>query len=85
MSNLNRYTIKFARQCPNNGLSITYQLTIETPQVLMVESIVEEIDNLDEKGFHEAFADMLTRCLPGRQVLTAHHHGVDIETVRGGA
>lgn len=82
---MNKYTIKFVRECPNNGLKIDYALTIETPQVLMVEAIVEEVGNLEEQGFHEAFADTLTRVLPGRQVLVAHHHGVDIETVRGGA
>jgi hypothetical protein len=82
---MNIYKINFVRACPNNDLKISYQLRIETPHVLMVEAIVDEVGNLDEKGFHEAYADTLTRCLPGRQILTAHHHGVDIETVRGSA
>lgn len=82
---MNIYRHKFKRVCPNNGLSIIYHLTIETPHVLMVESIIEEVENLPENGFHEAFADTLTRTLPGKQTLRAYHHGVDIETVRGGA
>lgn len=82
---MNKYRYTFNRACPNNGLIINYRLMIYSPNVLMVESIIEEVDNLPEKGYHEAFADTLTRVLPGRQVLRAHHHGVDIETVRGGA
>jgi hypothetical protein len=82
---MNKYTIHFVRKCPENGLAIAYRLTIETPHVLMVEAITEEIDNLPEQAYHEAIAQTLTRCLPGRQTLTAHHHGVDIETVRGAA
>lgn len=81
----NIYRHKFKRACPNNGLSIAYLLTIETPHVLMVEAIVEEVENLPENGYHEEFADTLARALSGKHTLTAHHHGVDIETVRGGA
>lgn len=82
---MNKYSHIFTRKCPNNGLVIEYMLIIETPTVLMVESIVEEVENLPDTGFHEAFADTLTRVLPGFQTLMAHHHGVDIETTRGGA
>jgi hypothetical protein len=82
---MNIYRHQFTRLCPNNGLAIAYHLTIETPQVLMVESIIEGVENLPERGFHEAFADTLTRVLPGRQTLIAHHHGVELETHRGGA
>lgn len=82
---MNKYRYVFTRTCPNNGLTIKYSLLIKSPNVLMVESIIEEVDNLPESGFHEAFADTLTRVLPGLQTLRAHHHGVDIETTRGGA
>lgn len=82
---MNKYTYVFNRACPNNGLIIQYVLIIESPNVLMVESIIEEVENLPGTGFHEGFADTLTRVLPGFQTLMAHHHGVDIETTRGGA
>lgn len=82
---MNKYTIHFVRKCPANGLNIAYRLTIETPHVLMVEAIRDEIENLPEQAYHESIAESLTRSLPGRQTLSAHHHGIDIDTVRGGA
>lgn len=82
---MNKYTIHFVRKCPANGLAIAYCLSISTPHILMVEAIKEEVENLPDEAYHEALAEALTRCLPGCQTLTAHHHGVDIETVRGAA
>lgn len=40
---------------------------------------------LIKQGFHEQIADELHRRFGGRQVLQAHHHGVDIQTIREAA
>lgn len=81
-SMLNRYTRQFEAVCPNNGVLIVYRLMIETEAVIMVEDIVSTTDAIG-KGFHESIADQLYSRFGGRQVLTAHHHGVDILTRRG--
>jgi hypothetical protein len=51
--------------------------------MIPVEHIVTATGMI-KKGFHEEIADQLHTQLGGRQILKAHHHGVDIETVRGG-
>jgi hypothetical protein len=67
--------------CPNNGLAIIYSLQIETESVIQVEHIVTACA-LHKRAYHETIADELHRRFNGRQTLKAHHHGVDIETVR---
>jgi hypothetical protein len=49
--------------------------------VIKAESIVAEC-TFDQPVFHEAVADRLFESLGGRQVLTATHTGVEIETRR---
>lgn len=80
---MNKYSRIFVAACPNNGEAIIYDLTIEVPAECMIQ--VEHIVTataLIKRGFHEQIADELHRRFGGRQVLRAHHHGVDIETVR---
>lgn len=83
---MNIYTRQFVATCPNNGQPIIYTLRIEVIASRMIQ--VEHITTattLHRSGFHEAIADDLHARFGGRQVLTAHHHGVDIETIRGAA
>ena len=81
---MNTYTRTFISACPNNGESIIYtlQITVQAGRMIPVEHIVTATA-LHKKGFHEAIADDLHARFGGHQVLTAHHHGVDIKTVRG--
>lgn len=81
---MNIYTRKFVASCPNNGEPIIYTLRIETNRMIQVEHIVTATALIKE-GFHEQIADQLFNRFGGRQMLEAHHHGVDIETVRGEA
>lgn len=80
MSVTNRYTHRFMSACPVNGKSIAYELVIESRKPIRVESIMRACRL--RQVFHEALADHLFKKFGGRQVLRAHHHGVDIETVR---
>lgn len=85
---MNTYRVEFFAKCPSNGVRIKYDLTIEAPagRVLMAEHILMHVESLTGRpAFHEQLADHLARLLPGRQTLRAHHHGVDIETVREAA
>ena len=66
---------------PNNAESIIYDLIIETDRTIMVEHIVTATQ-MNRTGYHEVIADALHRQFGGRQVLRAHHHGVNIETVQ---
>lgn len=79
---MNSYGRTFSAACPNNGEEITYRLAIETTAIIMVEHIVTAT-RMIRNGYHESIADALHRQFGGRQVLVAHHHGVDITTVRG--
>lgn len=78
--NIYRYTFK--AKCPNNDQRIAYELTLESPTMVMVEKITGCCDEL-VSGFHEDLADLLLLKLGGKQTIRAHHHGVDVETVRG--
>jgi hypothetical protein len=82
---VNIYRTSFSATCPNNGETIAYALTIEATAVIMAEDIVAACKraSLCEKPYHETIADYLHKQLGGRQTITAHHHGVDIETRRG--
>lgn len=77
---MNRYTQRFRAACPKNGRAVDYVLTIESPRMIMVEDLQAATAEL--KGYHEEFADSLWQTFGGRQTLTAHHHGTDIETIR---
>lgn len=79
---MNAYTRQFVAACPNNNQSIIYSLRIEVVgRMIQVEHIVTATALL-KQGYHEQIADELHRRFGGRQVLRAHHHGVDIETIR---
>jgi hypothetical protein len=77
----NIYEHYFSAKCPVNGDMIDYHLTIESSEMIEVEKIVDATDDLQE-GYHEIFADQLIALLGGFQIITAHHHGVDIKTMR---
>jgi hypothetical protein len=79
---MNIYRHTFALQCPANDEQIIYQLVIESATMIMAEDIVKEVQRNREE-FHEALAERLYAIFGGRQVITATHHGVDIETRRG--
>lgn len=77
----NLYIRRFVALCPNNAREIVYELRIKTAgRVIMAEDIVKATNRIE--AFHEAIADRLYDIFGGRQVLTAYHHGVYIETVR---
>ena len=78
---MNTYQTKFFATCPNNGIRISYDLSIHTTDVLPVEQIVAAVHGLGDK-FHETLADELHEKFGGDQVLIADHHGVWITTHR---
>lgn len=66
------------------GQPIIYSLRIETAdRMIQVGHIVTAI-TLIARGYHEQIADELHRRF-GAAKCCAHHHGVDIETIRGEA
>jgi len=81
----NRYMHRFVATCPNNGAMIVYDLVIETADKMIQVEHITTATALIKQGYHEQIADELHRRFGGRQTLRAHHHGVDIETVRGEA
>jgi hypothetical protein len=79
---MNIYRTTFAIQCPANDEQIIYSLEITSEKMIMAEDIVKEVRRNDAE-FHEALAERLFAMFGGRQVMKAHHHGVDIETRMG--
>lgn len=77
---MNIYRHRFVAQCPNNDRMVDYSLTIRSNRMIMVEDIQGATTGLT--GFHEAFADMLFAKFGGSQIIVAHHHGTDVETIR---
>lgn len=80
---MNIYTRQFVANCPNNGHAIIYTLRIETVDRMIYAEHIVTATSLIKEGFHEQIADDLYARFGGRQTLHAHHHGVDISTVRG--
>jgi hypothetical protein len=78
---VNIYRRTFYCKCPNNSQLIEYHFELMTDKMVQVEDIVEFCDTFDI-GYHEAIAEKLVGRFGGRQVLKAHHHGVDVETRR---
>lgn len=79
---MNIYRLKFIAACPANGEQIAYSLEIETTEMIRVEHLTTAAA-LHKTGFHEQIADDFAKRFSGRQVMKAHHHGVNIETRRG--
>lgn len=82
---MNTYRTEFFALCPSNGIRIKYELRIETPstEVVHAEHILMQIAlHTQRPVYHEALADQFVKLLPGRQILSADHHGVHIETTR---
>ena len=80
---MNKYVMKFKAACPNNGLIISYKLTVVTRETIMVETIIAAC-HLHASGYHEKIADAIyARIGAGVHTLRANHHGVRITTVRG--
>jgi len=77
---MNVYTQHFRATCPNNGRTVDYVLRIESQRTIMVEDIQAAVSDLN--GYHENFADKLFAQFGGRQMMRAHHHGTDVETIR---
>ena len=80
---MNVYEKQFVSVCPNNGQAIIYQLRIETTDEMVQVEHINLACALFSRGFHEDIANSLFNRFGGRQVLKAHHHGVDITTTRG--
>lgn len=79
---MNIYRTTFEIECPNNSHRIRYHAEIATQSVIMVERIYGHFASLTS-AFHEDIADSAFEAFGGRQVIKAHHHGVDVETIRG--
>ncbi len=80
---MNIYRHQFVVQCPANSKPIIYDLEIQSERMIHVEKIVIACQ-MWQQEYHEKIADSLAYQFPEtRQTLKAHHHGVDVETVRG--
>jgi hypothetical protein len=80
---MNIYTATFCARCPVNGAAIWYTLRIETSGRLLVETLQSQLEHV-APAFHEDIADAMLEKFGGQQTMTATHHGVQIETRRGG-
>lgn len=79
---MNKYSRTFVSVCPSNHASIIYSLVIESEKMIYVEHINTAVA-IFRKDYHEKIADELFKAFGGKQTITAHHHGVDVETKRG--
>jgi hypothetical protein len=79
---MNKYKFSFELECPNNSQRIAYQAEITVDRVIMVENIASFFLSYTA-AYHEEIADASYETFGGYQVITAHHHGVDVETTRG--
>ena len=78
---MNHYRHMFAAQCPSDGETIIYQLELQSPIMVRVESIKSATAAI-KQGWHEQIADQLAEALGGDQTIIATHQGIEIKTVR---
>lgn len=78
---MNTYSAEFSSWCPINGALVLYRIRIETTETIQVEQILAAIRR-EPESLHEDIADRMFATFGGRQTLSAHHHGVTIETTR---
>ena len=81
---MNTYKYNFEIECPNNSQRIAYRVEITVDRVIMAENIVSFFLSYTA-AYHEEIADASYETFGGYQVISAQHHGVDIETRRGQA
>jgi len=79
---MNIYCFKFECECPNNQQRIAYRVEIRSAQTIMVENIAGFFLSFTA-AYQEDIADQSYQRFGGQQTISAHHHGVDIETRRG--
>jgi len=79
---VNTYRSEFFAACPTNGVRIKYSLQISTVKTIRVEDLIIAMEGIDQM-YHEEIADEFCNRFGGMQTLTAEHHGVQIETLRG--
>lgn len=79
---MNIYRYRFTATCPANNRHVEYSLTLRCGRMILVEEIAKACAAIKE-AFHEDIADKLYDIFGGFQVITAHHHGVNVETNRG--
>lgn len=84
MSNL--YKIKFISQPPRFDIPpANYAVEIESKQPIDANDIRHATNHASKLEKPEQIADALAKALPGRQVITSWHAGVQIITTRGTA
>lgn len=81
---MNIYRVNFSCLCAKNSDAIQYSMEIASERMIFVEDILSALSEYKSKSaYHEPMADQLYRKLGGRQVITANHGGIEIETRRG--
>lgn len=78
---MNIYRIQFVSECPINGEMVIYNLEISKDDFIAAESIEKAVNV--KMVLHENLANNLHREFGGRQVMTAKHGCVEIQTIRG--
>lgn len=76
---MNIYRYSFVCKCPSDGTQVQYDLEITSPDKILAEDIRAICDA--GPSHQEELANKLAP-LGGRQVMKAHHMGVEIETIR---
>ncbi len=81
---MNIYRAKFSCLCAKNSDVIQYSLEIHSERMIFIEDIEAAISEYkNQTAYHEPMADKLYRKLGGKQIMTANHGGIEIETRRG--
>lgn len=79
---MNTYEVTYRAACPNGDLQDHYNVTIQTEQMLSVESILASLKALPGKAYQEDLATQLRNALGAPLTMTGWHHGVKITCER---
>lgn len=79
---MNTYRLTHRSKCPNGELMDAYQITITSPQTIMVETLLKTLKDAPETIYHEDLATYLRNQIGAEVTVEGWHHGVHITSSR---
>jgi hypothetical protein len=79
---MNTYQLTHRSRCPNGELMDAYQVTVRSPQTIMVEDLLATLNAAPATIYHEDLATYLRNSIGAEVTVEGWHHGVFISANR---
>lgn len=75
---MNRYEFSHTAICPNGVLKDSYEIRVESTEIIPVEFLLQALKELPEKAYQEEIADTLRNKLGATLTVVGWHYSVKI-------